>query len=74
MSVLTVSEKPNKNISAISTLKDLSDNRRFWGKKSLFSDKGLRTNNIILKDKNRLATNSLIIANLITILLILQTP
>ena len=36
----------------------------FWKKiKSFFSDKGLQTNNIILKDKNRLVTDSSIIAN-----------
>ena len=31
--------------------------------KSFFWDKGLQTNNIILKGKNRLVTDSLIIAN-----------
>ena len=31
--------------------------------KRFFSDKGLQTNNIILKDKNRLVTDSSIIAN-----------
>ena len=31
--------------------------------KRFFSDKGLQTNNIILRDKNRLVTDSSIIAN-----------
>ena len=36
----------------------------FWKKiKPFFSDKGLQTNNIILKDKKRLVTDSSIIAN-----------
>ena len=35
-------------------MKDLNDNKRFWKKiKPFFSDKGLQTNNITLKDKNR---------------------
>ena len=46
-------------------MKDLNDNKRFWkeNKTFYFSDKGLQTNNIILKDKNRLVTDSSIIAN-----------
>ena len=45
-------------------MKDLNDNKSFWKKiKLFFSDKGLQTNNIILKDKNRLVTDSSIIAN-----------
>ena len=44
-------------------MKDLND-KRFWEKiKPFFSDKGLQTNNIILKDKNRLVTGVSIIAN-----------
>ena len=36
----------------------------FWKKiKPFFSDKGLQTNNIILKDKKRLVTDSSIIVN-----------
>ena len=36
----------------------------FWKKiKPFFSDKGLQTHNIILKDKKRLVTDSSIIAN-----------
>ena len=45
-------------------MKNLNDRKRFWKKiKPFFSEKGLRTTNIMLKDKNRLVTNSLIIAN-----------
>ena len=45
-------------------MKDVNDNKRFWKKiKSFFSDKGLQTNNIMFKDKNRLVTDSSIIAN-----------
>ena len=45
-------------------MEDLNDNKRFWKKiKPFFSDKGLHTNNILLKDKKRLVTNSSIIAN-----------
>ena len=44
-------------------MKDLNDNKRFWKKmKPFFSDKAFQTNNIILKDKNRLVTGSSIIA------------
>ena len=33
-------------------MKDLNDNKRFWKKvKPFSSDKGIQTNNIILKDK-----------------------
>ena len=40
-------------------MKDLNDNKRFWKKVKPFSlDKGIQTNNIILKDKNRLVTDS----------------
>ena len=45
-------------------MKDLNDNKKFWKKiKPFFSNKGSQTNNIILKDKNGLVTESLIIAN-----------
>ena len=45
-------------------MKDLNDSKRHWEKlKPFFSDKGLQTNNIILKDKNRLFTDVSIIAN-----------
>ena len=45
-------------------MKDLNDIERFWKKrKPFFSEKGFQTNNIILKDKNRLVTDSSIIAN-----------
>ena len=44
-------------------IKDLNKNKRFWKKKIFFSDKGLQTNDIILKDKNRLVTDSSIVAN-----------
>ena len=44
-------------------MKDLNGSKRFWKKvKPFFSDKGLQTNNI-LKYKNRLVTDSSIIAN-----------
>ena len=46
-------------------IKDLNDNKKFWEKiKPLFLDKGLETNNIILKEKNELITNSSTLANL----------
>ena len=46
-------------------MKDLNDNKRFWKKmKPFFSDKSFQTNNIILKDKNRLVTGSSIIATI----------
>ena len=46
-------------------IKELNDNKKFWKKiKPLFSDKGLETNNIILKEKNELITNSSTLANL----------
>ena len=45
-------------------MEDLNDNKRFWKKiKPFFSDEGLHTNNILLKDKKRLVTDSSIIAN-----------
>ena len=52
-------------------IKDLNDNKKFWKKiKPFCLDKGLETNNIILKEKNDLITNSLIYS--ITILSTLQ--
>ena len=46
-------------------MKGLNGNKRFLKKmKPFFSDEGLRTNNIILKDKNRLVTESSIIATI----------
>ena len=46
-------------------IKDLNDNKKFWQKiKPFFSDKDLETNNIILKGKNELITNSAALANL----------
>ena len=45
-------------------IKELN-NKKFWKKiKPFFSDKGLETNNIILKEKNELITNSSTLANL----------
>ena len=45
-------------------MKDLNYSKRYWEKlKPFFSDKGLQTNNIILKNKNRLFTDVSIIAN-----------
>ena len=45
-------------------MKDLNDNKNFWKKmKPFFSVKGLQTNNIIFKDKNRLVTEISVIAN-----------
>ena len=36
-------------------IKELNDNKKFWKKiKPFFSDKGLETNNIILKEKKRI--------------------
>ena len=49
-------------------IKDLNDNKKFWKEvKPLFSDKGLETNNIILKGKNELITDSSTLANLFNI-------
>ena len=46
-------------------IKELNDNKKFWKKiKPFFLDKGLETNNIILKEKNELITNSSTLANL----------
>ena len=46
-------------------IKDLNSNKKFWKKiKPFFSEKGLETNNIILKEKNELITNSSTLANL----------
>ena len=46
-------------------IKELNDNKKFWKKiKPFFSDKDLETNNIILKEKNELITNSSTLANL----------
>ena len=46
-------------------IKNLKDNKRFWKKsKPLFSDKGLETNNVILKEKNVLITHSSTLPNL----------
>ena len=45
-------------------MKDLNDNKKFWKKmKPFFSVKGLQTNKIIFKDKNRLVTEISVIAN-----------
>ena len=46
-------------------VKELNNNKKFWEKKKpFFSDKGLETNNIILKERNELITNSPTLANL----------
>ena len=46
-------------------IKDLNDNKKFWRKvKPFFSDKGLEINNIILKGKDELITDSSTLANL----------
>ena len=38
-------------------MKGLNSNKRFWKKiERFFSDKGLQTNNIIIKNKNRFVT------------------
>ena len=35
-------------------IRDLNDNKKFWKRnKSFFSDKGLQTNNVILKEKTK---------------------
>ena len=53
-------------------IKALNGNKKFWKKiKPFFSDKGLKTNNIILKEKNELITNSFTLANLLLLLLLL---
>ena len=46
-------------------MKDLNKNKMFWKKiKPFFWDKGLETNNIILKEKNDLITDSSSLGNL----------
>ena len=46
-------------------IKNLNDKKKFWKKiKPFFSDKGLKTNNIILKAKNELISNISTLANL----------
>ena len=46
-------------------MKGLNDNKKFWKKmKPFFLDKGLETNNIILKEKKELITDSSTFANL----------
>ena len=46
-------------------IKELNDNKKFWEKiKPFFSDKGLQTNNIIVKEINELITDSSTRANL----------
>ena len=46
-------------------IKDLNDNKKFWKKvKPFFSDKSLETNNIILKGKDELITDSSTLTNL----------
>ena len=46
-------------------IKDLNDSKKFWKKnKPFFSDISLETNNIILKEKSRLITNSSTFVNL----------
>ena len=46
-------------------IKDLNDNKKCWKKiKPLFSEKGLETKNITLKEKSELITNSFTLANL----------
>ena len=56
-------------------IKALNGNKKFWKKiKPFFSDKGLKTNNIILKEKNELITNSFTLTlTTITTLTILST-
>ena len=55
-------------------IKDLNDNKKFWKKKKpFFADKGLETNNIIVKEKSKLITNiSLVLIYSINILSTLQ--
>ena len=46
-------------------IKELNDNKKFWKNiEPFFFDKGLETNNIILKKKHELITNSFTLANL----------
>ena len=49
-------------------VKDLNNNKKFWGKlKSFFSDKGLASSNIVLKEKGNLITDNQKLANLFNI-------
>ena len=46
-------------------VKNLSNNKKFWKKiKSLFSDKGLASSNIVLKEKGDLITDNQKLVNL----------
>ena len=61
----TYSKKTKSEYFRNLNIKELNDNKKFWKKiKPFFSDKGLETNNIILKEKNELITNSSTLANL----------
>ena len=61
----TYLEKQKNHYFRCLNIKDLNDNKKFWKKvKPFFSDKGLETNNIILKGKNELITDSSTLANL----------
>ena len=58
----------------LSQHKNLNDNKKIWKKmKPIFSNKGLKSNNIMLKEKEELVTESSIITNIFIInLYILQ--
>ena len=61
----TYSKKTKSKYFRNLNIKDLNDKKMFWKKnKPFFSEKGLETNNIILKEKNELITNSSTLANL----------
>ena len=61
----TYSKKTKSEYFRNLNIKELNDNKKFWKKiETFFSDKGLETNNVILNEKNKLITNSSILANL----------
>ena len=52
----------------LSQHKNLNDNKKIWKKiKPIFSNKGLKSNNIMLKEKEELVTESSIITNIFII-------
>ena len=57
----SVKLKQNKNLN----LKDLSDNRRFWKTiKPCFSNKGLNSKKLLLKEKGNLVSDKKELANI----------
>ena len=63
-SFCTILLKKTKKFFFNLNMKDLHENKRLWKKiEPFFLNKGLQANNMVLKGKNRLVTDSSIIAN-----------